>query len=427
MQVRQSIIDLFSMFLLFEADRFQRWAIDPTLRRSMQQRSEQLQDHPASEQFWSTYWHKRWLTAANSADAKPLHRTSRDASTRSVGAALLPVAAQALAESHLSAYLQEPCYWAAQKLLTRIAYPACKLSDCFQMAIVEVPKILRACDPNQRTSLKTYSSVAFGNIIRDGLRQRQEIDLCNDWALLLKLSRKRLQAALQQAGLSSDTIARDLLAWSCFEAGYIANQSGRQICRPDADTWQAIVQRYNQQRLPHLPECSPDTLETWLLNCANRARAYLYPSVASLNTPKFEGAGEWQADLSDSQDSPLTQLIAQEDLKTRQFQQTQVSEVLKAALVQLDASAETLLRLYYQQGLTQQQIAKQLEIQQYSVSRRLARARENLLLALTRWSQETLHITPTSNVVKHISTGLEEWLQNYYSDPGSPAAKENAE
>jgi len=93
-------------------------------------------------------------------------------------------------------------------------------------------------------------------------------------------------------------------------------------------------------------------------------------------------------------------------------------------LGKLPPQSQKLLQLYYQQGLTQQQIAKQQQIQQYQVSRQLAKTRESLLLAIAKWSQETMHISPTSNVVKYISAVLEEWLQNYFGNLEPQTSKE---
>lgn len=403
MRPRQSITDIFSTFLQIEADRFSGWVTDPKLHRSMQNCLEQLPEAQDSENFWALYWHKRWKTQPTS-----------------------------LVEAHLSAYLQETCYWSTQRVIPRSTSLPCKLSDYFQIAIAQVPKILKSCDPDQRATLKSYSQVAFSNIIRDALRQQQQIDLCNEWGLLLKLSRKRLQESLQSAGLTDQTIARYLLAWTCFEASFVLAKSPgiRKIQRPDRDSWEAIANLYNTQRQTQLnppgEECSPETLEKWLVFCANQARSHLYPKVTSLNVPKpGQGTGELLDDLPEAaSESLLAGMIEREETQTRQTQQAQITSVLTSALAQLDPEAETLMQLYYSQGLTQQQIAQQLEIKQYTVSRRLTKARESLLLALTRWSQETLHISTTSNVVKHISTVLEEWLQDYYSNLNHHSSEE---
>ncbi|ARV60543.1 group 3/4 sigma-70 RNA polymerase sigma factor [Nostocales cyanobacterium HT-58-2] len=393
MRSRQSIPEIFATFLQFEEDCFSTWMWDASLRRSIQNSLLKIPQTDNDENFWAIYWHRSWLKTPNS-----------------------------LAVGHLSAYLQESCYWAAKRTVPQFASVQCNLSDCFQMAIAEVPKILKACDPNQQASLKSYSSTAFGNIIRDALRQKQEIDFCSDWGLLLKISRKRLQESLQNAGLSPEIIAHYLLAWTCFENGYILSKSSknRKLQRPDQETWELIAQNYNQLRLTQLnlsePECSAQTLEKWLQICVKQVRTYLYPTVSSLNLPQpGQGERELQDDLpSGTDESLLASLIAEEEAISKKNQQTEIKNFLIAALAKLDLQSQQLLSLYYRQGLTQQQIAKQLEIQQYQVSRRLSKVRESLLLAITKWSQEKLHISPTSNVVKHISTVLEEWLQDYF-------------
>lgn len=403
MRSRQSLLEIFSTFLQMEGDRASGWATDARLRRNMQQCLEKVPEAQSSEQFWSVYWHKRWL----------------DASGQTAKTAYLP-------EAHLSAYLQEACFWTAQRAVSRIEGVQYRLSDCFQVAIAAVPKILKAFDSTQLPSLKTYASTAFGNVIRDDLRARREADRCNDWGLLLKLSRKQLTEALQSAGLTAAEIERHLLAWSCFGDCYLPQKSPklRQLTPPDRATWEAIAHRYNQQRhqLIHPSQDSNAAIvERWLLACANRARSYLYPAVGSLNTPRpGQDTGELQDDLTDdAHDSLLASLIAEETAATRQTQQRTINDVLQATLTTLDPTLQELLQLYYQQGLTQQHIAKQLNLQQYAISRKLTKARETLLLALSRWSQETLHISPTSDVVKAISAILEEWLQAHYQAGGS--------
>jgi RNA polymerase sigma factor (sigma-70 family) len=404
MRSRQSIPEMFATFLQFEAERFNGWVYDAKLRRSIQNLWLKVPQTNTTDNFWAIYWHKAWQTQPDS-----------------------------LALGHLSAYLQETCYWAVQRTIPQYASVHTSLADCFQIAIAQVPKILKACDPNQRASLKSYSNVAFANIIRDALRQQQEIDYANEWALLLKLSRKRLQEALENAGLTDEMIGRYLLAWKCFTDGYILGKSPdvRKLQRPDGETWETITQFYNRDRLtqlnPPAPESTAQTLEKWLLLCAKYARSYLYPVVSSLNAPKVgQAESELQDDLPDNSehDSLLENLIAAEETETQKNQQQEIHNLLTTTLENLPPRSQQLLQLYYQQGLTQQQIAQQQEIQQYQVSRQLTKTREALLLAITKWSQQTVHISLTSNVVKHISAVLEEWLQNYFRNSPTHSSKE---
>nr|WP_228035137.1 sigma-70 family RNA polymerase sigma factor [Oculatella sp. LEGE 06141] len=330
-----------------------------------------------SEEFWVLHWHRQ-------------HQSE-------------------LPSRHLAAYVQEVCYWAARRIAANPG-DAFGLPDRFQIAIATLPKVLQGYRAEQGASLRTYALLSFSNTIRDRLRHQQESSRRTDWGLLRKVSQKCLTEALQAAGLDEDAIARCRLAWAGFKRLYLPNTTAtRQLAAPDAQTWKAIADFYSRQRSDAI---DPATIEGWLKVCAKQIRAYLSPPITSLNLQKFEdGLGETQDDLPDQADPPMESLIAQEELRARQEQKMQINRVLKTALETLDPQMQTLLKLYYQRALTQQQIAHQLDIKQYTVSRRLSSAKEILLKAIVRWSQTTLHISLTSPTVQQMSLVLEEWLQ----------------
>lgn len=391
MRPRQDTIEIFSTFLQLDAERFRGWATDPKLRRSMQSCLTRL-PQPDSENFWALYWHKVWQTQP-----------------------------AGLAGMHLSAYLQEACYWSAQKTLPILANAQYTLSDCFQMAIARLDKVLKGFNPNHGFGLKSYASATFSSLIKEILRQQHEAAICTDWALLRKISQKRLVESLQNAGLTSE-IASYVLAWNCFKTIYVPTQATgtSKLPKPERTTWEAIAKLYNSDRWSQLhppgAECSAEILEKWISACAKTVRSYLYPTFTSSNIPKpGQDFGELLDDLSDPQESLLTEIIAQEEEQDRHAQQAQINAVLVEAVVKLEPQAQKLLQLYYGQGLRQQQMANQLELKQYMVSRQLTRSRESLLLALARWSQETMHISLTSDLLKNINTVLEEWLQRHYN------------
>jgi RNA polymerase sigma factor (sigma-70 family) len=166
-----------------------------------------------------------------------------------------------------------------------------------------------------------------------------------------------------------------------------------------------------------LSQQTPETLEKWLITCAKAVRNFLYPKFVSVDAPV---GGQESGNLLDTlpanlPPSLLAEIIAQEEATNRQTQQAQLNQVLIDALAALDIQAQKLLHAYYQQQLTQQQIAQQLEMKQYTVSRRLSSIKRSLLTTLTQWSIDSLHITPTPVVVDAMSKSLEEWLNNYYS------------
>jgi RNA polymerase sigma factor (sigma-70 family) len=382
MRSRQTPLELFSTFLQFEGDRTSGWATDARLRRSMQRKTEKISE---TTNFWALYWFKSWQEQAED-----------------------------LAFAHLTAYLQETCYWSAHKTLLSFSAVQFTLPDCFQVAIAKVQKVLQNFNPQQGFNLQNYASAIFSSTIRDTLRQRQEVDICTNWALLRKVSQKRLIEALQNAGLSATAIASHILAWNCFKTLYIPNQETgtRKLPRPDDQTWQKIAALYNSEA----EKVSPETLEKWLNVCANAARSYLNPALVSINTPKpgFD-SGELLDDVAESdRNSLLEELIADEDANERKDQQQQINQVLVDAIATLDAELQSILQLYYGENCTQQQMAARLDVKQYTVSRRLTKAREQLIKRLATWSQATLHIPLDPALLQTMSTVLEDWLTNYF-------------
>ncbi|MGK7938374.1 MAG: sigma-70 family RNA polymerase sigma factor [Xenococcaceae cyanobacterium] len=392
---RQGIVEIFSTFIQFDGDRFERWVIDSRLHHNMTKLLTQESLPKVSENFWVIYWHKAWQNQ--------------------------PVG---IAQQHLSAYLQEVCFWATNQTITGFTSIQYTIADCFQVAISGIDKVLKGFDPHQGYSLKNYAKIAFSNLIRELLRQRREIDICSDWALLRKLSQKRLEQSLKNIGLPEDTIEQYVLAWNCLKTVYVPNRasSTRRLTKPNPETWLAIAKLYNQERIKNLSsargQVSPETLETWLRNCVQAARAYLYPNVTSLNQPR---PGYDSEEIMDSlpggiSDSLLVEMIASEEVQERNQKQAEMSQILIAAIKSLKSDEQILLDLYYGQKSTQAEIAAELGTKQYNISRKLARVRKSLLKSLAQWSQEKLHISLSSGVLKDISTLLEEWLTGYYQN-----------
>ena len=395
MRQRKDLIEIFSAFLQFESDRPTLWAIDPLLHRSMT-RSVEAQSC-GSEDFWAVYWLRQY----------DRHRyTTSPALRQSTG--------------HLAAYLQETCFWSVNRVMPRLGSVQMKLSDCFQVAIADVPKLLKAFDPAEPTGLKAYANMVFGNCLRDYLRQRQEVDFCSDWGLLQKISRKRLLDALGANNFDAVTRDRYYLAWKALTSNHSSQNSPklRTIQAPDAETWQSIERSFDRDRqdFPQVTTATAKELEKWLLDAAKKVRSYLYPTVNSLNVKKGDDTeADWESNLVGNEASPMEYLEEQESRSERQTQQQQMVAVLQEAIAKLDAPARQLLTLYYRERATQQNIAQQLDIPQYTVSRKLSKARETLLKAILVWGQNTLHISPTSDVITSISALLEEWLESFYA------------
>ena len=389
---RQDTVKIFSTFIQFDYERFGSWATDSRLRRSMQQ---SLAKNPteSSENFWVLYWHQIWLEQP-----------------------------QSIARGHLAAYLQEICFWSSTKTINGFSSTQYTVPDCFQVAIAGLDKVLKGFDRERGFNLKSYASITFGNLIRELLRQKKEVDICSDWSLLRKLSQKRMTEALAGAGLDETVIESYILAWNCFKTIYVPERanSTRKLPKPEPQTWIAIANLYNQERQAQLStpgeRVTPETIERWMLAGVKAARSYLFPNVTSINQPKpgYDNGEIVDSIVGEVDDSLLTEMIADEEAQQRGQQQTDINQFLTATVQQLKPEEQKLLELYYSLELKQAEIAKELNTQQYTISRKLSRARKNLLKALAKWTESTMHISLTSDILNNISSLLEEWLASYY-------------
>jgi RNA polymerase sigma factor (sigma-70 family) len=346
MKPRQDIIDIFSTFIKLDENHFLGWLADPKLRRSMELCLHQAKQRE-SESVWAIYWHQLWQSQGSS-----------------------------LATLHLAAYLQEVCYWNAKKIATNFASKQ-SIADLFQSAIASLPKVLKGFNNQLSSNLKGYADLSFSNIIKDTLRKNQEANICSDWSLLHKLSQKSLVESLKFAGLGDRSIAAYVLAWNCFRelAALGDAKVTRKLSKPDAATWEAIAKIYNTQRLSRLGatslEVTPESLCKWMLECATAARASELPTVVSANIPEpGQETGELLDNLPGVSESLLTELVTEEETETRQSQKEELIKVLNQAIDQLEPQLQVLLKTYYGQNLTQQQIAQQLGMKQYSISRK---------------------------------------------------------
>jgi RNA polymerase sigma factor (sigma-70 family) len=413
MRSRDTVLELFSTFAFLEGDRVRQWLPEPRLRRSMQQclTDASAPDAGVSEQTWSLYWYKIWQAyQASQPNPPPPQR-------------LIPTSQQ-----HLAAYLQESCYWTAQKTVQRFPQLEFSLADYFQLASSETGRVLKGFNPSFGTNLKSYAPIVLTNFLKDYLRQRRAIDVCSDWALLRKVSQKRVTEVLQNAGVGADELEQYSFAWVCFKTICVPTQSATtdldKTVQPEAMMWGAIADLYNSQRqqqlAPSTSALTAEQLELRLNKLTRWIREYLYPTVDSLNKTK---PGQDQGEVQDSLADPvatslLESVIAAEAQQERQQQRSQLHTTLAAALVALDATAQEILRLFYQENCSQQDLAARMAMSQPTVSRRLKKAEETLLTKLLENVKGEVNKSPEPTELKHISIALRVWLESYYRPGG---------
>ena len=391
---RTSVTEMFSTFIKLESGRFGKWIPDAKLRRSMQTGLERHLDQSDSERFWVRHWHGLW----------------REQTSEPVD----------LPRMHLFAYLQEPMYWAAGRMINKYVSSQRNLEDYFQDSSNYLQTVLKKFDPNVG-NLKSFAGVAFLNSLRADVREKREAALCTTWALLRKVGSKRFVEALRQGGLSKVLIDQYRLARRCFEEIYVPTQQGGtyRLPEPTSDQWAAIADLYNQERLNLVPPgqvCTAVSIKQWLTQVESLVRVDLYPTTRSL-TALSDGDSSNEIDIPDQSSSLFDLWFEAEDEWNRQERQTQAYQVLMTTLDSLDPEWKLVLRLYYCENLTLQKIAANLGKNYNWVQRRVTKPKKRLLEALVEWgqtiaeSQGEVNISLDSDQVKRRGTVLEEWLE----------------
>ncbi|MEO1184487.1 MAG: sigma-70 family RNA polymerase sigma factor, partial [Cyanobacteria bacterium J06636_27] len=194
----------------------------------------------------------------------------------------------------------------------------------------------------------------------------------------------------------------------------------RQLPKPTPQLWQEIANLYNNcvsMLDKDVPPSTAEEIETWLQKAAANVRNYKFPSVGSLDAFNSQDDSNQTSEnlLISSDNSPMADMIAEEEFHARQDEISRLNEVLSTALKALDNQSQQIFRLYYREELTQQQIMQQLQTNQSMISRKLRKGKEFLLEKLLEWGK-SLHIFVNPNQIKDMSNALEEWLQNHLGD-----------
>jgi RNA polymerase sigma factor (sigma-70 family) len=407
MRSRDTNLDQFSTFAFLEGDRVRHWIPEPRLRRNMRKYllDDQAPGEAVLDNVWAIYWYKIWqIQQENPPEPKPN---------------------MAMAQQHLAAYLQEVCYWTAQKTALRFPQLEFTLADYFQINSGETARVLKSFNPQFGSPLKGYASIVLINLLKDHLRQRRAIDVCSDVSLLRKMSHRRITEILTHAGVTATDLEEYRFAWVCFKTILVPGDgpvSETDKGQPsDRSLWTAVADLYNGKRHQQLsaasPEQSAEQLETRLMKVTRWSRAYLYPTVDSLNRAK---PGQEQGEIQDSiiADPLATTLldaaIEAETTQERQEQRSQLQATILQALNQLDGMSQEILRLFYQDRLSQQELASNMKMSQPTVSRRLKKAEETLLTKLLA----SVNKRPEPSELRHISIALKECLESHYR-PGA--------
>ncbi len=360
-----------------------------------------------------------------------------------------------LAWEHLASYFEEKCYWAA-KQICQGQDETSSWEEYFYLAkvmiynSVKLREILLKYDFN-KANIETYVL----EILEKNIKAEAEINRFSRWRLLCKKSDVELKEALQIMGHSQPQIFQLLFARKYFKQVYLFNKiknSNRKIGKkwldPEQEDFEKAAQCYNAEKmLPSAPhEVSANSsyvtseqiqasMELCIFALQNYPKSVLPQfSIDALQTIGREAKSEVKEDISELevQDVLVAELLEDE-------QQDLTKATNSALLRQLESMKpdyQKLLLLYYGFGLSQQQLAANLGLNQSSVSRYLTKSTIKLLETVAgisqpqQWVEQYVtgwlkkkYIAPTHSdliqsalvlAIKKLATQEREILQFYY-------------
>jgi RNA polymerase sigma factor (sigma-70 family) len=307
-----------------------------------------------------------------------------------------------LVETFLCYYLQQIAYQVANKTynsavvgMSKTETGIYKKDELFAIANAKIPKVIQNFNPNaiaeftsvSGSRLGAYAYQVFRNAVRAAI-SLQQIDRLSDWGLLIyAVSPRYLIQALHEQGTDKLEIDYHRTILHSFQqvhrmAGTMGSASvptavspvetewrrSRRLPEPSEDQLQATIACYNRLRadrpqyqdLPALTQADSAIVKAALRHCAQAVRtAKQEPQLVSLNK------------LLKQEDTELGDLIpdTQNHLPIVAVAQDEFLSVLRRQVTELAPTWQTAMKLIYGQGAIQSAVARQLQVDQCTVSR----------------------------------------------------------
>ncbi|MBK4732623.1 hypothetical protein JJD41_22545 [Oxynema sp. CENA135] len=278
---------------------------------------------------------------------------------------------------------------------------------------------LEKYDPQRGALLETY----IYQILCNTLRAELNFGRVSKWRRFYKTSEEDLKHALEMNGYREPQITRFLWGRKNFKKVYLINhiQSpnrtlGSKWPEPKIEDFQEAANCFNAERiLPSVPleissysiDLSALELKTWMENCWESLRQTNSNTlISTAEIPDLEDPDSSDSlETLETLETPPSLFSGFSDSQLEQ-ELNQCKNILKIQIGKssIPVDPDKVLFLYYGINLTQSDIGKCLEIQQYKISRLVARYKKQLAKCLQK----------SSNPDRWILQYVRRWLRSKY-------------
>ncbi|GAB4288045.1 MAG: hypothetical protein Fur0025_22050 [Oscillatoriaceae cyanobacterium] len=346
-----------------------------------------------------------------------------------------PVNYRELALAHLASYLEPTCDYVAKYAANN--YQEICWEDGFAIAreVIytqeQLADFLKTYRRDGQAAIKTY----IQGILIKTIRAETEVGRYSQWRLLCQTSQKELRQALSKIGVKEAEISRIILARQCFKEVYVLNRvknpqrrSGEKWPSPIDEDFAAAANSYNAQKyLPSMPlevlagaEIGSKKIADWMQQCIQCLRNRSNSIVRAVSLEEMAENSGYEATYGETLLETLPDMWPSLEAELGQSATTEIEEKLRAALRSGDDVMEIrigdscwpcdrrkMLLMHYGLGMTEQQVADYLTINQSNVSRLIGKYKKRLLQTLTELSR------PEGWITKYVS----QWLKADYAAP----------
>ncbi|QIZ69829.1 hypothetical protein [Oxynema aestuarii] len=275
---------------------------------------------------------------------------------------------------------------------------------------------LEKYDPQRGALLETY----IHQILRNTLKAELNFGRVSKWRRFYKTSEEDLKYALEMNGYREPQITQFLWGRKIFKKVYLINHiqsptriSGSKWLEPKLEDFQEAANCFNAERiLPSVPleissysiDLSALQLKRWMENCWESLRQTNSNTlISTAEIPDLETPDS--PDSLDTLETPPSLFSGFSDSQLEQ-ELNQCKNILKIQIGKssIPVDPDKVLFLYYGINLTQSDIGKCLEIQQYKISRLVARYKRRLAKCLKQSSN------PDGWILQYVR----RWLRSKY-------------
>ena len=337
-----------------------------------------------------------------------------------------------LGKEHLSAYLEEPCFWLATKELNQQLAPIkWQELDCFQEArkIAAEPSKIFSKYNFTDTSVTTWAKLQIKHKVRQTAYVGKEFCKYAPWSAPKYLSEKMLREALQTKSKikTQKEIESCVLVFKSYKEVYSSNQPeriGGRLAEPNKKQWEDIKSHYNKRCSRYNNKLSSDNSEhlelitdfqqirNTILACVKVARSYCCIGVAEDIETDFK---------------PIDNMISvnYQPLEIEGEEKKQIISVCLSEFSKLAPEFQKLMQLSYGLNISQMEMSEIFGIHQSQICRKIKDREKKLLRALEQWCQANFEIPPNEGILKERSKFLKEWLKYYFQQQFYRVLQEN--